>query len=419
MNWRTMPLDAIKAPFPYSFVGGPFGSNLTTRDYVDEGIPVIRGNNLPADTSFSDHEFAFVSEKKADDLRSNTAFPGDLVFTQRGTLGQVGLIPHESRFQRYIISQSQMKLTVNPRIADPRFVYYFFRLPTTVQKVVNHALTSGVPHINLGILREFKITLPDVDCQQHIADILSAYDDLIENNRRRMAVLEEAARQLYREWFVRLHFPGHEHTRITNGVPEEWCQSRFEQVLAALESGGRPRGGAKTDHGIPSIGAENVLSIGRYDYSKEKFVPEEYYEKMTRGVIRNRDVVLYKDGANIGRTSYFGDGFPHLKCAVNEHVFILRAHPSVGQSFLYFWLTRDENRQAIENLNANTAQPGISQEKLKGLKVLLPPEWLTRAFNEAVEALVKQIFTLALMSRKLSAARDLLLPRLMSGEIAV
>ena len=74
MNWRTMPLDTIKAPFPYSFVGGPFGSNLTTRDYVDEGIPVIRGNNLPADTSFSDHEFAFVSEKKADDLRSNTAF---------------------------------------------------------------------------------------------------------------------------------------------------------------------------------------------------------------------------------------------------------------------------------------------------------------------------------------------------------
>ena len=204
MNWRRMPLDAIKAPFPYSFVGGPFGSNLTTRDYVDEGIPVIRGNNLPADTSFSDHEFAFVSEKKADDLRSNTAFPGDLVFTQRGTLGQVGLIPHESRFQRYIISQSQMKLTVNPRIADPRFVYYFFRLPTTVQKVVNHALTSGVPHINLGILREFKITLPDVDCQQHIADILSAYDDLIENNRRRMALLEEAERQLYREWFVRL-----------------------------------------------------------------------------------------------------------------------------------------------------------------------------------------------------------------------
>jgi type I restriction enzyme S subunit len=104
---------------------------------------------------------------------------------------------------------------------------------------------------------------------------------------------------------------------------------------------------------------------------------------------------------------------------VNEHVFILRAHEHAGQSFLYFWMIRDENRQAIANLNANTAQPGISQEKLKGLRFLLPSERLTRAFNNAVEAQVKQIFALALMNRKLSAARDLLLPRLMSGEIAV
>lgn len=92
MKWRTMPLDAVKASVPYAFVGGPFGSNLTTRDYVDEGVPVIRGNNLPTDASFHDDDFVFVSEKKADDLRSNTAFPGNLVFTQRGTLGQVGVI---------------------------------------------------------------------------------------------------------------------------------------------------------------------------------------------------------------------------------------------------------------------------------------------------------------------------------------
>jgi type I restriction enzyme S subunit len=140
---------------------------------------------------------------------------------------------------------------------------------------------------------------------------------------------------------------------------------------------------------------------------------------MTRGVVRDRDVLLYKDGANIGRASFVGEGYPHDRCAVNEHVFILRSNPFVGQSFLYFWMVRDENRQAIANLNANTAQPGISQEKLKSLRFLLPLEPLTRAFNDAVEAQVKQIFALALMNRKLSAARDLLLPRLMAGEIAV
>lgn len=305
----------------------------------------------------------------------------------------------------------------NDRKADARFIKYLF--DATIQQRVQQ-FTQGAAQDNLSqeklLSIEFKV--PDVNEQKRIADILSAYDDLIENNRRRMVLLEEAARQLYREWFVRLRFPGYEHTPITNGVPEGWREVRLEE-LVDLESGGRPRGGAKDADGIPSIGAENVLGIGQYDYSKEKFVPENYFEKMTRGVVRNRDVVLYKDGANIGRASYFGEGFPHDKCAVNEHVFILRTQPFLGQSFLYFWMIRDENRQAIANLNANTAQPGISQEKLKGLRFLLPSERLTPAFNEAVELQVKQIFALALMNRKLCCARDLLLPRLMSGKIVI
>jgi type I restriction enzyme S subunit len=152
MTWPTVRLDTIKAHARYALVGGPFGSNLTTHDYVDEGIPVIRGNNLPGDSVFFDDDFVFVAEKKADDLVANTAYPGDVIFTQRGTLGQVGVIPLEAKFPRYIISQSQMKLSVGPEKAAARFVYYFFRMPGTVQTVINHALTSGVPHINLGIL---------------------------------------------------------------------------------------------------------------------------------------------------------------------------------------------------------------------------------------------------------------------------
>jgi type I restriction enzyme S subunit len=187
MKWPTVKLDSIKADVRYAFVGGPFGSNLTTRDYVEEGIPVIRGNNLPADRLFLDDDFVFVTDEKADDLQSNTAYPGDVIFTQRGTLGQVGIIPLEAKFSRYVISQSQMKLSVNPEKANARFVYYFFRMPSTARSVINHALTSGVPHINLGILKNFEIALPPMTVQEHIIDILSAYEDLIENNRRRMA----------------------------------------------------------------------------------------------------------------------------------------------------------------------------------------------------------------------------------------
>jgi len=248
--------------------------------------------------------------------------------------------------------------------------------------------------------------------------ILSAYDDLIENNRRRIQLLEQAARLLYREWFVHLRFPGHEHTRIIDGVPEGWEKKRLGDVLSDLQSGNRPKGGAQ-DEGVPSIGAENVLGIGRYDFSKEKYVPEEYYLAMRKGVVKSRDVVVYKDGANIGRSSYFGDGFPHERCCVNEHVFILRALPEVGQNLLYFWIEQDETRQRIANLNANTAQPSVSQSKLQTLNFVVPQKPIAALFNETVEPLVKQIFLLAKQVRSLTEARDLLLPKLMNGEIAV
>ena len=160
------------------------------------------------------------------------------------------------------------------------------------------------------------------------------------------------------------------------------------------------------------------MGIGQYDYRKEKYVPDEYFRAMRRGVVVDRDVLVYKDGAQIGRSSYFGDGFPHAKCAVNEHVFLVRAIPEVGQNLLYFWFASEDNRQRIRNLNANTAQPGVSRSKLKTLPFLKPPVAIVRAFDRAVEPAVRQIFGLAKQQRTLVAARDAMLPRLMNGEIA-
>ena len=214
MTWPLVTVDQIKAKTRYSLVGGPFGSNLVTKDYREDGVPVIRGGNVPGDKAFSFDDLVFVSEEKADQLLPNNAFPGDLVVTQRGTLGQVGLIPLDSPYPRFVISQSQMKLTVNAQITSAKFVYYYFCLPESVQRVKNQAITSGVPHINLEILKRFELPLPSLREQERIAAILSAYDDLIENNRRRIQLLEQAARLIYQEWFVRLRYPGHEHARV-------------------------------------------------------------------------------------------------------------------------------------------------------------------------------------------------------------
>jgi type I restriction enzyme S subunit len=130
MSWPRQELESLASDEPYSFVGGPFGSKLTSRDYADKGIPVIRGSNLNNGRFLDMADFVFVSDSKVrEDLSSNLAKPRDLVFTQRGTLGQVALIPENGGSERYVVSQSQMKLTVDDKKADRLFLYYYFFQP--------------------------------------------------------------------------------------------------------------------------------------------------------------------------------------------------------------------------------------------------------------------------------------------------
>ena len=390
MNWALVPIDCIKAVGRYSLVGGPFGSNLTTRDYVDEGVPVIRGVNLPDNSSFADDEFVFVRDDKADELLPNNAFPGDVVFTQRGTLGQVGLIPQEARFSRYVISQSQMKLTTDPEKAEARFVYYFFRAPTTVQMVKNHALTSGVPHINLEILKNFEIPLPALAIQRQVVNVLSSYDDLIENNRRRMELLEEAARQLYREWFVRLRFPGREHTRIINGVPKGWERTAFENALV-LQRGFDLPIQAREDGDVPVYGSTGVNGF----HNKAK--------------VQGPGVVTGRSGT-LGEVHYVPRDFWPLNTAL-----WVKEFKTVTPLFAFFLLREMDLRQ----YNGGVSVPSLDRKAVHRVEILFPPKKLIAIFDEFASPLFTQIENLRSQNEKLRAARDLLLPRLMNGEIAV
>ena len=209
---KAFQVSEIAADRRYAVVGGPFGSKLGRKDYTTEGVPVLRGSNLPLEKRIDLTGLVFVTAEKVEkDLFGNLAHPGDIVVTQRGTLGQVGLIPTDSVFERFVVSQSQMKLTaLDSAKADGRFVYYYLKSPATTKRLIDRASSSGVPHINLEVFRNFDVELPDLDIQRSVADILTLFDDLIENNRRRIGILEGMARLLYREWFVHFRYPGHE-----------------------------------------------------------------------------------------------------------------------------------------------------------------------------------------------------------------
>jgi type I restriction enzyme S subunit len=422
MKWASVKIESIRDGARHSLVGGPFGSDLTTRDYVDEGVPVIRGVNLPDDRQFNDDEFVFVSEEKADALAANNAVPSDVVFTQRGTLGQVGLIPPDCRFPRYLISQSQMKLTVDAAKANAKFVFYYFRHPTTVQTIKNRAITSGVPHINLGILRDFEIPLPPLPAQNRIVETLSAYDDLIENNRRRRRVLEESARLLYQEWFVRLRFPGHEHVRITNGVPEGWSKSNLE--FACIPKHGIQTGpfGSQlhqsdySDDGTPVVMPKDIIG-SRISTESIARVPEEICERLSRHILQTGDIVLARRG-DIGRKAFVTERETGWMCGTG----CMRLRPDstvVSPRYLLHTLGRPDVMGIIAGRAQGAIMPNLNLSILTDVPLVLPPATLQREFDELVATVEHQLTNLGEQSTKLCTARDLLLPRLMSGEITV
>jgi type I restriction enzyme, S subunit len=179
-EWREVTIGEIAGLSRNALVGGPFGSNLVSRDYVEAGVPVIRGQNMGG--RWISGDFVFVTTQKAESLQANLARPGDIIFTQRGTLGQVSLVP-KAPFDRYIVSQSQMKLTVNSELADPLFFYYVFSTAEQQDYIRQNAIQTGVPHTNLGILRSTPVPLPPLPEQKAIARILGTLDDKIELSR--------------------------------------------------------------------------------------------------------------------------------------------------------------------------------------------------------------------------------------------
>ena len=404
MSRKAVKVESLAARGRYSLVGGPFGSKLISSDYVEEGIPVIRGSNLNGGRYLDETEFVFVSEQKMrEDLFGNLAHRGDVVFTQRGTLGQTALIPVDARFDAYVISQSQMKLTVDPKKADPCYLYYYFSSREAVQKILNQNSSSGVPHINLTSLRNFLVPQVPLHEQRKIAEILSAYDDLIENNRRRIALLEEAARLLYREWFVHLRFPGYEHIKVIDGLPEGWVRRTLVE-LAEVVMGQSPKSQFYNDAGEGLPFHQGVTDYGF------RFVSHRIYSTAVTKIAEAGDI-LVSVRAPVGRINITRD-----KIVLGRGLAAIRSRTE-HQSLLFYALKNHFYAEDIIGTGAIYA--ATNKKELEGQIFLDPPALLLREFEDQVSTIDLQITCLESQNQKLTQARDLLLPRLMNGEIAV
>ena len=206
-------------------------------------------------------------------------------------------------------------------------------------------------------------------------------------------------------------------------IPEGWGVKPLGEFLNVFETGLRPKGGvAKYTFGVPSVGAESINGIGKFDFGKIKFVPEEFFEKMKRGKIDSHDVLLYKDGGKPGdfkpRIGMLGNGFPFDSYGINEHVFRMRSE-KLGQPFLYFQTGSTRVFHHFSVRGGKAAIPGINQTEVKSVDFLVPSDKILKRYNEFSYPLIDKILDSAVESKLLTELRDILLPKLLSGELRI
>ena len=269
------------------------------------------------------------------------------------------------------------------------------------------------------------ISIPPLETQNKIAEILSSLDDKIELNNKINANLEQQAQALFKSWFIDFEpFKNEEfiNSPIDTKIPKSLKMVQINDIPHSLETGKRPKGGAVSE-GIPSIGAENVKQLGVFDFSSNKYIPKEYAESLGKGKIKGYELLLYKDGGKPGtfipHFSMFGEGFPYEECYINEHVFKLDSFDKGLNEFAYFYFQTDYVVSWLANNGGKAAIPGINQNDVNSIWIYDLENPKVKEFGKFVEPLFQQIFSNCKQNRELAILRDTLLPKLMNGEIEV
>ena len=391
------------------------GYAFSTSDWREEGIPVVKiGNISNGEDILCDEQTQYVDESFLAKLDEKYHISkGDLLISLTGSHinqpnSMVGRTCRSLTDRKYLLNQRAGKVLPFDN-TNKNYLYYLLSTKAVKYDIANRAY-GGANQVNVSPkdIKKLKWEFPDLEIQKKIAGVLSTYDELIENNNQRIAILAQMAENLYKEWFIRRK-------------NENWKLVKLSQFGYSLESGSRPKGGIDSflQEGYPSLGAEAIGELGKFDFSTAKLIPEDFYKKMKRGLGKDKDILLYKDGAYIGKVTLFMDDFPYKDYAVNEHVFLMRSNNPIYQYYLYFTLALPQYFTQMQNLNRNAAQPGLTGKDIDIIKLYLPDEEIAKKFNTTIEPMLHKIFSLAKQNKNLKKQRDLLLPRLMSGKLEV
>lgn len=395
-------------------IDGDRGKNYPKQDeFYPQGYCLFlnTGNVTKEGLTFKENQF--ITKEKDEALRKGKLKRGDIVYTTRGTVGNAGYYNSNVPYENVRINSGMVILRANGEIVDARFLYQILKSEYYRPYFKQYCTGSAQPQLPIKNFSQIYLNVPDIKTQHRIADILSAYDELIENNQKQIKLLEEAAQRLYKEWFVDLRFPGHENTKIVDGVPEGWQYEKLGDLVKTT-SGGTPSRRKSEYYVNGNIRWIKTKELNdRFIFETEEHITEDAVKNSSAKVLPEGALIVAMYGATIGKI-----GITAAEMACNQACCaFISFDDMISKEYLYCWLM--DNREYLVSQGKGAAQSNLSQEMIRNFSLLCPDKKVIKNFTEIVTTMLENKRVLENKILMLSKARDDLLPKLMSGEVEV
>ena len=404
MSWEKVKLGDIAN----CIQPGPFGSQLHSSDYADEGTPIIMPKDMIGGR-ISHQDLIRVPDEHLQRLKRHQVYGGDLMVARKGDVRKCVYITENEN--GWLTGSDCLKVSLDKGKCYPKYIYYQLRSPFIGRWLETISIGATMPSLNTGLLSGIEISLPTIDTQIRIAAVLSTYDDLIENNQKQIKLLEEAAQRLYKEWFVDLRFPGHETTPIVDGVPEGWVDRKFSDVVSIM-SGGTPKTDNKEyyDGSIPFYTPKD--SDGAFfAFDTITHISQSGLEYCNSRLYPAGTVIITARGT-VGKTTILA-----VPMAMNQSCYALKCDELNSPYYLFFSLNKEVD--ALKTMANGGVFNTIIVKTFDSINLTVPTQEVLSVFDAVVSSIMEQIKTKMRQNTHLAEARDRLLPKLMSGEIEV
>mgnify|MGYP000038965908 CR=1 FL=1 len=375
-------------------IDGDRGKNYPKQDeFYPQGYCLFlnTGNVTKEGLTFKENQF--ITKEKDEALRKGKLKRGDIVYTTRGTVGNAGYYNSNVPYENVRINSGMVILRANGEIVDARFLYQILKSEYYRPYFKQYCTGSAQPQLPIKNFSQIYLNVPDIKTQHRIADILSAYDELIENNQKQIKLLEEAAQRLYKEWFVDLRFPGHENTKIVDGVPEGWIKEEIGKIIKKVHRTKQIVASEYKDEGsIPIVDQSRAFVAG-------------YTNDLEARVDFGIPIIVFGDHTRIVKLIQF----PFAKGADGTQL-IISDCLEMPQRLLYC---------SIMNVDLSNYHYARHFKYLKEEKIMIPTVKVANGFENNVTGIFSKIQNCRDEIIRCQKTSDLLLPKLMSGEVEV